>query len=66
MAYDWCQRIGDMRCLEWESIDLNKQLLPLEQSKRRAKVYLPTTDELHKILINQRDDMGFQNYVAPN
>ena len=65
MAYDWCQRIGDMRCLEWESIDLNKQLLSLEQSKRRARVYLPISDELANMLRQQEKDFGFQRYVAP-
>jgi len=65
MAYDWCQRIGDMRCLEWESIDLNKQLLSLEQSKRRARVFLPISDELANMLRQQAKDFGFQRYVAP-
>ena len=65
MAYTWGQRLGDMRTLKFKDYDLSNRVLTLEQSKRRAKVYLPTTDELHKILINQRDDMGFQDYVAP-
>ena len=36
MAYEWCQRLGDMRTLRWDNLDLKKQQLYLEQSKRRA------------------------------
>ena len=39
MAYEWCQRLGDMRN-RWENLDLDKQQLTLEQSKRRADVFL--------------------------
>ncbi len=44
MAYEWCQRLGDMRMLRWENVDLKKQQLRLEQSKRRAEVFLPISD----------------------
>jgi integrase len=65
MAYEWCQRLGDMANLTWDKYDFDKRVLYLEQSKRRAKVELPTTDELHEMLIQQRDDVGFQPYIAP-
>lgn len=65
MAYEWCQRLGDMANLTWDKYDFEKRVLYLEQSKRRAKVELPTTDELHEMLVQQQDDMGFQPYVAP-
>ena len=39
MAYEWCQRLGDMRLLTWDVVDLDKQKLYLEQSKRRAEVF---------------------------
>ena len=59
MAYTWGQRLGDMRALRFKDYDFNNQVLTLEQSKRRAKVYLPTTDELHKILLQQEKDFGW-------
>jgi integrase len=66
MAYEWCQRMGDMRNLTWNSLDLNNQQLSLEQSKRRANVFLPISDELTAMLVQQKKDYGFQPYVAPH
>jgi len=65
MAYEWCQRLGDMRLLTWDVVDLDKQKLYLEQSKRRAEVTLPISDDLTEMLVQQKDDFGFQQYVAP-
>lgn len=65
MAYEWCQRVGDMRMLTWDNIDFDKQELHLEQSKRRADVHLPISDDLCDMLSQQHDDFGFQPYVAP-
>ena len=66
MAYEWCQRVGDMRTLKWISVNLDEQLLTLEQSKRRAEVFLPISDNLARMLRKQKDDFGFQEYVAPS
>ena len=65
MAYEWCQRLGDMSNLTWDMYDTETRVLYLEQSKRRAKVELPTTDELHEMLMQQKTDVDFQPYVAP-
>ena len=64
-AYTWGQRLTDIRNLTFDQYDFNKRVLTLEQSKRRARVYLPTTEELHKVLEKQYEDMKFQKYVAP-
>ena len=66
MAYEWCQRLGDMRKLKWEDIDFDSAMLTLEQSKRRAEVFLPISDDLMAMLRDQHDDFGFQQYVAPH
>ena len=66
MTYEWCQRIGDMRTLEWEDIDFDDKVLTLEQSKRRAEVFLPISDDLMSMLHEQHKDFGFQRYVAPH
>ena len=65
MAYDWAQRIGDMRTLRWDNLDLDTQRLDLTQSKRGADVHLPISDNLTQMLRQQREDFGFQKYVAP-
>ena len=66
MAYEWCQRIGDMRLLKWSDLDMDKGQLTLEQSKRRSKVFLPIGDDLFHMLLQQRGEFGFQQYVCPN
>tara|TARA_R110000822_G_scaffold264810_1_gene388848 strand:- start:2399 stop:3526 length:1128 start_codon:yes stop_codon:yes gene_type:complete len=66
MAYEWCQRLGDMRNLQWDSIDFDNQQLYLKQSKRRAEVYLPISDSLVYMLQQQHKDFGFQQWVAPH
>jgi integrase len=66
MAYEWCQRLGDMRMLRWENVDLKSQQLRLEQSKRRAEVFLPISDNLNAMLLEQKADFGFQEWVVPH
>jgi len=65
MAYEWCQRLGDMRLLTWDNLDLEAKKLYLEQSKRRAEVTLPIEDDLLDMLVQQEQDFGFQQYVVP-
>ena len=65
MAYEWAQRIGDMRVLTWDKLDLDAQRIDITQSKRGADVHLPITDSLTQMLIKQKEDFGFQQYVAP-
>ena len=65
MAYEWCQRLGDMRLLTWDNLDLPEKKLYLEQSKRMAEVTLPIEDDLLEMLTQQEQDFGFQSYVAP-
>ena len=65
MAYEWCQRLGDMRLLTWDNLDLEAKKLYLEQSKRRAEVTLPIEDDLLEMLVQQEQDFGFQQYVVP-
>ena len=65
MAYEWCQRVGDMRTLTFDCIDFEKSTLHLEQSKRGAEVNLPIEPQLLEMLQQQKKDFGFQKYVAP-
>jgi integrase len=66
MAYEWAQRIGDMRLLTWDCIDFENKVLHLEQSKRRAVVHLPISDDLFDVLKQQNGAFDWQPYVAPN
>ena len=65
MAYEWCQRLGDMRLLTWDMLDFDEGKLHLEQSKRRAQVTLPISGDLCGMLSQQSDEFGFQPLVAP-
>lgn len=65
MAYDWGQRIGDMRVLTWDKLDLESCQLDLTQSKRNAEVHLPISKGLCEMLAIQKEQYGFQPYVAP-
>lgn len=65
MAYAWCQRVGDMRILTWDAIQFDKARVHIEQSKRRAEVFLPIDDDLLDMLDQQKEDFGFQQWVAP-
>lgn len=65
MSYDWAQRVGDMRMLTWDKLDLDAQRIDLTQSKRGADVHLPISDGLCSMLQQQKRDFGFQDYVAP-
>jgi len=65
MAYEWGQRLGDMRTLTWDSYDLEKGVLTLTQSKRGANITVPTSDGLKAMLAQQYEDFGWQPYIAP-
>lgn len=65
MAYDWGQRVGDMRVLTWNKLDLDQCRLDMTQSKRNAEVHLPIASGLCAMLRQQKEDFGFQDYVAP-
>lgn len=66
MAYEWAQRVGDMRTLTWDCIDLDAKVLTLTQSKRRAQVKIPISDTMEGLLRQQKADFGWQEYVVPN
>ena len=65
MAFHWAQRIGDMRTLEWSSLDLVNNTMALEQSKRGTDVFIPIQGGLIDVLRQQEKDFGFQPYVVP-
>jgi integrase len=66
MAYSWAQRLGDMRMLTWSCYNVDTGVLTLTQSKRRAKVTLPTPASLQAMLKQQHKELGWQPYIVPN
>lgn len=66
MAYEWGQRLGDMRELTWRDYDVDTGVLTLTQSKRGASIQLPTSEGLQRMLKQQHNDFGWQEYIAPN
>lgn len=66
MAYEWGQRLGDVRLLKWSNYDSGTGTLSLEQSKRGASVSLPTSENLREMLEQQHKDFGWQQYIAPS
>lgn len=66
MAYSWGQRLGDMRMLKWSNYNLDTGVLELEQSKRRARVSIPTHQDLRDMLQQQHKEFGWQQYIAPS
>jgi len=65
MAYDWGQRVGDMRVITWDKLDLTECRMDLTQSKRNAEIHLPISQGLCDMLRQQKEDFGYQEYVAP-
>jgi len=66
MCYEWCQRVGDMRTLTWDAIHFEDKYVKLVQSKRRAQVKVPISENLLSMLTEQNGALDFQDYVAPN
>lgn len=66
MAYSWGQRLGDMRTLTWDDYSVSTGILKLEQSKRRARVTIPTSKDLQAMLKEQHETNGWQKYIVPS
>ena len=60
MAYEWGQRVGDMRMLTWTAINFDKKRCDLEQSKRGESVHLPISDPLMHVLKQQHETFGHE------
>lgn len=65
MCYEWAQRPTDIYNLKWSSVDFENRMVTIKQSKRGAEVYLPLGDELLAMLKQQKEGLGFQEYVIP-
>ena len=65
MMYEWGQRPIDILRLTWENLDLDSGVVTITQSKRGATVKLPINEDLNKMLIKQKEDYGFQEFVIP-
>ena len=62
------QRIEDIRMSEWINYDMDEKLYMREViQKTKARIPgIPLSESLVRMLFDQKDDYGFQNYVVPN
>lgn len=65
MCYEWGQRPTDIRLMKFDQIDWDNRIVTITQTKRGATVQLPIPDNLYDMLLEQRQDWGFQEYVVP-
>tara|TARA_R100001443_G_scaffold29876_2_gene43212 strand:+ start:3851 stop:4936 length:1086 start_codon:yes stop_codon:yes gene_type:complete len=65
LAYEWGQRPIDITLLEWTSIDFDKSIVTIKQTKRGATVRLPIEDKIMKLILQQGVDWDWQPYVLP-
>ena len=66
ILYESGQRVGDIRLLKWDSLDLEAQRMDIHQNKRGVDVHLFIGDSLTKVLYKQREEYdGLSEYVAP-
>tara|TARA_R100001377_G_scaffold83460_1_gene65012 strand:- start:1053 stop:1940 length:888 start_codon:yes stop_codon:yes gene_type:complete len=66
LAYDFGQRLTDIRQLKWSNINFIEKTANIKQLKRGASVHLPIKDELIKMLQQQKEDFdGVSEYVCP-
>lgn len=65
LCYEWGQRPIDIQQLQWSNLDFDTNICTLTQSKRGATVYLPISEEMREMLIEQKELFDFQQYIAP-
>eukprot|EP00918_Siedleckia_nematoides_P077312 GHVU01169059.1.p1 GENE.GHVU01169059.1~~GHVU01169059.1.p1 ORF type:complete len:302 (-),score=-5.40 GHVU01169059.1:441-1346(-) len=62
------QRAGDMRLVQWVNLDLDQQLY-IRESIEKTREHIPgipISDNLKRMIINQKEYYGFQPWVVPN
>ena len=62
------QRAGDMRLVQWINLDLEQQLY-IRESIEKTREHIPgipISDNLKRMIINQKEYYGFQPWVVPN
>jgi len=65
MLYEWGQRVSDILNLKWDQINFDTNTVTILQSKRGAKVQLPISEGLARMLKQQKKDFFLSDYVAP-
>jgi integrase len=62
------QRAGDMRLVQWVNLDLEQQLY-IRESIEKTREHIPgipISDNLKRMIIDQKEYYGFQPWVVPN
>ena len=66
LAYEYAQRPMDIATLRWSDVDFDRGVITITQTKRGATVQLPLDDEVRRILEEQHEVFGVQEYVLPH
>lgn len=65
LCYEWGQRPVDIANLVWSNLDFDTDTVIIRQKKRGATVQLPISPEIKEMLLQQKEDFDFQEYVLP-
>jgi integrase len=65
LCYEWGQRPVDIANLRWYDLDFNTDTATIVQQKRGAEVQLPIEGQVKQLLLKQKEDFDFQEYVLP-
>lgn len=66
LVYELGIKVMDARNLTWDMYDHSSRTLTVPASTRRTKVVYQLSDNLYSVLEQQRNDFGWQKWVAPN
>jgi integrase len=65
LCYEWGQRPVDIANLTWYNLDFTTNTATIKQQKRGATVHLPIEGQVRELLLKQKEDFDFQEYVLP-
>lgn len=65
LCYEYAQRPIDIAHLKWDNCCFDTDTIIIKQRKRGATVELPMSEEIKEMLLKQKEDFDFQEYVLP-
>lgn len=65
LCYEYGQRPVDIANLRWDNCDFDTDTITIKQRKRGATVELPMSPQIKEMLLQQKEDFDFQEYVLP-
>lgn len=65
LCYEYAQRPVDIANLKWDNCCFDTETIIIQQRKRGATVNLPMSSTIREMLLQQKKDFDFQEYVLP-